>query len=327
MSSDMFLQKLILNDVDVGTHSVLSLTYIERLNLTCPKLIMKIVDRDKIFQDNAKLRDGAIMEVTLGDATGRGEEMFKDRFVVGASWEVEDDAMMVEALQVDIDRIKQPVSVPMFFINKTVKQILSSVFPEHEVVMDSYEFKHTYHVLTGSTISMMLERLKWDAGAEIYLFRGKVYFTKLKGFASKPDSFQFDYMRNSSENPTIESYQRFNPVNAVTRKESRDYMCWDIRRGMIGLKTGKPREYLPFTHESQIKNHNICLAKVMECTLAGDGRFTPSMMIKFELNRKLTESVIDESVPSSQLMIGVRHFQEGMKYICVCEFGEVIDAN
>lgn len=327
MASDVFLQKLIIDGEDVGAHSVLSITYIERLNLTCPKLMLKIVDRQKVFQDNAKLQDGARLELVLGDATGRGEELFKEAFIIGANWEVENDALMVEAMQEDIYRIKQPVAVPMFFVNKTVKQILGAIFPNHDIVMSSYEFKYTYHVLTGATISMMLERLKWDAGAEIYLMRGKVYFTLLKSFSDKADSFQFDYQRNSSSNPTIIEYKRNNPRGAVLRREARDYMCWDRTRGMIKLATGKPREFLPFTHESHIKNHNLSIIPMMECTLAGDGRFTPAMMIKFELNRALTDSIIDESVPSRQLMSGVRHFQEGMKYICACEFSEVVDAN
>lgn len=325
--SDLFVQELHVNGQNVGTHSIIEATYIERLNLTCPKLILKIVDRNKVFQDNAELTDGAKIELVLGDATGRGEELFKETFIVGANWEIENDAFQVEALQADIHRIKQPVSKPLFFTNKTVKQILAAVFPNHEIDAEPYEFKHNYHVLTGSTISMMLERLKWDAGAEIYISRNKVMFRRLKSFASDSDAFQFDYQRNNSENPTIVSYKKHNSRHAVTRAETRDYICWDRTRGLIGNLTDRPREYLAFAHESHLTNHNISLVPVMECTLAGDGRFKPSLMIKFELNRQLTESVLDESVPSRQLMTGVRHFQQGQKYICVCEFSEVIDAN
>lgn len=325
--SDLFLQKLIIDGEDVGAHSVVEMTYIERLNLTCPKLILKIVDRNKIFQDNAKLQDGAKLDLVLGDASGRGEELFKDSFIIGANWGVENDAVMVEAMQADIHRIKQPVCKPLFFVNKTVRQILATVFPNHKIEMDSYEFKHTYHVLTGSTIALMLETLKWDAGAEIYLSRGKVVFKRLKSFEGQADAFQFDYKRNSSENPTIVSYIRQNPRHAILRAETRDYLCWDMTRGLIGKVTGRPRQFLPYTHESHLKNHNVSVIPVMECTLAGDGRFKPSLMIKFELNRSLPDSVLDESVPSRQLMTGVRHFQQGQKYICVCEFGEVIDAN
>lgn len=325
--SDLFVQKLIVNGQDVGTHSIIEATYIERLNLTCPKLILKIVDRNKLFQDNASLTDGAKLELVLGDATGRGEELFKEAFIVGANWGIENDAIQVEALQEDIHRIKQPVSKPLFFTNKTVKQILAAVFPNHEIVADPYEFRHNYHVLTGSTISMMLERLKWDVGAEIYLLRNKIVFRRLKGFAGDPDAFQFDYQRNNSENPTIVSYTKNNAKHAVTRAETRDYICWDRTRGLIGNLTDRPREYLPFVHESHLKNHNISLVPVMECTLAGDGRFKPSLMIKFELNRQLSDSVLDESVPSRQLMTGVRHYQQGQKYLCACEFSEVIDAN
>lgn len=327
MSSDLFLQKLIIDGEDVGTHSVLRVTYIERLNLTCPKLMLKIVDRNKLFQDNAKLHDGAKLELVMGDASGRGEELFKDTFIVGANWEEAGDVVMVEALQADIHRIKQPVSIPHFFVNKTVKQILTTVFPDHEVVMDSYELKHTYHVLTGATVSLMLERLKWDAGAEIYLARGKVYFTLLKSFSGRKEAFQFDYARNSSSNPTIQSYKRDSPKGAIIRQDLRDYMSWDRVTGFSSLAGGRPREFLACAHESHLRNHNISMVPVMECTMSGDGRFTPAMVIKFELNRATPDSVLDESVPSKQVMIGVRHFQEGMKYISVCEFGEVIDAN
>jgi hypothetical protein len=327
MSADLFLQKLKINGEDVGTHSVLSITYIERLNLTCPKLMLKMVDRNKIFQDNASLHDGAKLELVLGDASGRGEELFKETFIVGANWEEGKDTVMIEALQEDIHRIKQPESIPRFFVEKTVRQILASIFPNHEIVMDFYELKHSYHVLTGATVSMMLERLKWDAGAEIYLLRGKVYFTRLKSFSDHKEAFQFDYGRNASDNPTIISYKRNNPQQAIIRQDLRDYFCWDRTKGMSALKGGLPREFLASAHESHLKNHNISVVPVMECTMAGDGRFMPSMMIKLELNRSIPDSVLDESVPAKQLMIGARHFQEGMKYISVCEFGEVIDAN
>lgn len=328
MSSDLFLQKMILDGEDVGTHSVLDVTYIERLDLTCPKLILTMVDRFKSFQDNAGLAGGSKLELVLGDAMGRGQEMFKESFIVGANWEDEEaGSLKVEAMQADIHRIKQPVVTPKFYVNKTVRQILADTFPDHQIVMDSYEFKHTYHINTGSTPSKMLERLKLDAGAVIYLSRGKVYFKLIKGLMSAPQAFQFDYKRNVSENPTIESYVRNNPRLSTTRRIGRDYSCWSRTEGLKQLKGDRPRQFLAHSHESHLVNHNMRVIPVMDCLLAGNGQFTPAQVVKFELNRELPDSVLDESVPSLQVMIGVRHYQQGMRFISVCEFGEVLNAN
>lgn len=326
MAADFFLQKLAINGEDVGTNSVLELTYIERLNLTCPKLILKLTDRYKVFQDNAALADGSVLTLTLGDASGRGEEMFSESFVVGANWE-DDGKLVIEAMQADIYRIKQLAVTPKFYTNKTPLEILRDVFPELEIVADEYNERHTYHVNTGYTVAMMLERLKWDAGAVIYLSRGKLYFKLISRLMDSDTAFQFDYKRNVSSNPTIINYQRYNPKATVLRREARDYRCWSRTDGMISLSNGKPRAFLSTSKKSHLANHNLAVIPVMDCTLAGDGRFMPSQLVKFELNRDIPDSVLDESVPDTQVMIGVRHFQQGMKYLSVCEFGEVVDAN
>ncbi|MGL4834374.1 MAG: hypothetical protein ACRCXH_08185, partial [Shewanella sp.] len=64
--ADLFLQSMKIKDQDVGTHSVSSITYIERLNMTCPKLMLVLIDRDKAFQDEMEIADGVEIELALG---------------------------------------------------------------------------------------------------------------------------------------------------------------------------------------------------------------------------------------------------------------------
>ncbi|HDS1207858.1 TPA: hypothetical protein QDZ84_002885 [Shewanella algae] len=325
ISSELFFQSLAIDGKEQGVSMLAEGTYIERMNLTGPKLMLRCNDPHKFLQDQAGLKNGSLIELGIGDAEGRGDVLFKESFIVGSNWG-EGDQLCVEALQADIHRIKQPVKAPAFFIDKNPQQILSEIFPGYELVIDrGFEGKWTYHCLPGSTLSVMLERLRADYGAAIWLSRGKLYVKQLSWLESQEDAHKFEYMRPHSNNPRIEGYHRYHPNRSVAREVFRDYVCWDLQKGMIKMGNDYPPSFLSHSQKPFLGPRNLAPVNVMDCHLAGDGRFAPGMMIKLELNQLIPDAIFDESVPYRQLILGARHWQQGTKYITVCEMGEILD--
>lgn len=325
--ADVFIQALQINGQTVPTARIIETTYIERMDMTGPKLLLKIADREKYYQDDIGLDDGSQLFLSIGDADGRGEALFSDTFIVGANWS-EGDTLHIEAMQADIYAIKQPVTKPEFFVSKTPAEILKTIFPECQLVVDpNYSARQTYHVLTGATHGIMLEQLARDYGAAMWLARGKIYFKRLSTIMDATEAYKFEYMRNASDNPLIQQYTRYRPQRRKLRELQRDYMCWDPERGMVTIGNGYPRQFLPARLEHQLKPHNYGVMNDIDCIMSGNGQFTPGQVIKLELNRETQETLLDESVPAVQLMLGVRHYQQGKKFISVCELGEVMNAN
>lgn len=327
ISSELFFQSLAINGQEQGTSMLSEGTYIERMDLTGPKLMIRCSDRHKFLQDQAELQNGSLLEMGIGDAEGRGDVFFKESFIVGSNWG-EGDQLHIEALQADIHRIKQPEKKPVFFIDKNPRQILSEIFPGYKLAIDpGFESKWTYHCIPGSTLALMLERMRADYGAAIWLSRGTVYVKKLLELESQKDAHTFEYMRPHSANPRIEGYHRYNPNKSVAREVCRDYLCWDLKKGMIKHGHDLPPAFLSHSQKPFLNACNLAPVGVMDCHLAGDGRFSPGMMIKLELNQLLPDAIFDESVPYRQLILGVRHWQQGTRYISVCEMGEIIDGS
>lgn len=321
-----FFQSLEINGLNAGVSNFIEGTYIERMNLTCPKLILKLEDKDKLYQDNGKLVAGARLTLRLGDIDSRGQALFKESFIVG-SCSSDGPILNVEALQEDIYRIKQPLSIPHFFVNKSIIEIISFIFPNYKIEHDNFVEKVTYHCLTNSTYSMMLEQLSSDFGAAIWLNRGVVHIKKLNAVMAQDEAFKMDFNQNLSKNNTIRKYDSYHKEKSKLRLLSKDFFSWTIQNGVKQLSSNKPRVFLSNRSESQLHNNNLFLINITESLLAGNGDFTCGKTVKLMLTRFSQESVLDESVPGKQIMLGVRHYQKRNAYLCACELGNVVDGN
>ncbi|MGL4901218.1 MAG: hypothetical protein ACRCZA_05710 [Shewanella sp.] len=323
--ADLFLQSMKIKDQDVGTHSVSSITYIERLNMTCPKLMLVLIDRDKAFQDEMEIADGVEIELALGDVDARGQALFKDKFVIGSTWS-EGGKLHIEALQADIFRIKQAEPKPLFFSDKTPQQILSKVFSGLKLEVDRFELKRTYHVNSGSTIAKMLLQMCTDYGAAMWLCRGTLYMKKLTPKMKGKEGYRFEFLRNNSDNPLIQSYDKHYAKTAQVDSTIRARFGWSITKGLLKSDaTNAPLTYCPNVPEPQLKLGNVFVANVLNCTMAGNGDFEPFQSVELEIHRMTQEQLLDESVDKDQLIVGVRHYQQGMKFISVVELGGVED--
>lgn len=321
-----FIQSFKIGDLNAGVEKIIEGTYIERINLTCPKLILQINDSDRLYQDDGGLKIGSKITLSMGDIDARGNALFQDEFIVGSCFE-KDGVLVVEAMQKDIFRIKQPLPEPQFFVDKSPVEILKAIFPHHKIDADQYHLKCTYHCLTNATLSMMLERLKRDLGAAIWLSRGIVYLKSLKLLSDKQAAFKMDYLKNASDNPLIQQYEIYSPEQLQRRKYERDYYTWNIVDGIESISIKQPKQYLSCLSEKLLRNHNLFLVPVLEALLAGDGNFSAGQVVHLSLLRLNEEAIFNEAVPAKEIILGVRHYQKRERYLSMCEFGVVVDAN
>ena len=198
MAKSLFFQEIKIDGELVDQQDIIEGTYIERMNLTCPKILLKFFDKHKQLQDDFGLKNGSVIDVTFGDVDGRGDSLYKDRFIVGSN-RSEGNYLLIEATQQDIHHIKQPAATPLMFVNKTPAQILKRLLPDLKLNIGSFSIPGTYHVMSGSTIAIMLKQMRSDYGGAMWILRGVLYFHPLKLMMSRKHDFIFEYARSNSE--------------------------------------------------------------------------------------------------------------------------------
>lgn len=323
-NSNLFIQGLRLDKYDVGSSDVTQCTFIERLDLNSPKLIIKLSDPYRVYQDEYKISVGSQVKVWLGDPDGQGQELFKLDFTAISAY-AKEDAYFIEALQDDIFYLKKQLSNAVFFVSKTIKQVLKECFPN----IDKFDVEEgindliTYHCNPSSTYSTALKEIELTLGIKIWFCRGTIVIKRLESIEDSKPKLRVEYRGNDLASIRCTGYKVYKNHKHTERNQFRNYSVWNHFGGVIKETTKYQPCLIPYGNKSTLTNRNKAFVSLMELAAQGDGRLIAGKKIELGLNKMVSGQAIDESVPKNQVITGVRHFQHKLTYSCVIEAGEL----
>lgn len=315
----LFFQGLATKDVELPIRHLANGSYIEHTNLDGPQLLLTMADADAALRDNGRLVEGAVLTVKMGDPGGRGDAYFASKFVVCRA-DPHGDHIRVEAIEAGVYLAKQPVVKPLFFNGMTAKEILGKVFPGYKVEVVGPDVKHTYHVTAGATPSSVLRLLERDMGACIWVARGAVYcvpYLDMMRRQLKGAPITFEYGRPGVAHP-ITGYTPLGVGTLVNRAVRRNYYVWDTVKGMVrgAADRDAPPAILTGVNAGALEVASRRLDPCLLADVMGNGQYAAGLAVAVRLHRYDKESVIDESVPPSQVIMTVSHTQTSNSYHC-----------
>ncbi|MFM5095014.1 hypothetical protein ACEUCJ_15100 [Aeromonas rivipollensis] len=315
----LFFQAVAVNGQDMPIRHLAGGTYIEHTNLDGPQLLLTISDADAALRDNGGLVEGAELTVKMGDPDGRGDVYFSSKFIV-CSADAHGDHLMVEAIEAGVYRAKQPATKPQFYPGLTAKQIIEKVLPGYKLDMPANETKFTYHITAGATPSSVLRLLERDMGACLWVARGVVHcipYQAMMQRSPKDAAILFEYRQQKSDHP-IMAYTPLGVNTPADRAVRRNYFVWDTVKGMIQGKADRdaPPSILTGVDATALEAASRRLDPCLLANVMGNGRYAAGLTVGIRLHRFDRESVVDESVPTSQVIMTVSHTQTSNNYQC-----------
>lgn len=320
---DYFLvQKVEVGGQEVLMEHVHSCAYIENASMEGVKLILEVQDAIGQYRDDYGIKEGAEIEVTLADPLGRGDDIWIETFTV-LKPESKEGMLTVNGFSKDIHALKQPATSPMFFNGKQPKEILAALCPNLKVDAPSFEKSGTYHLNAGGTPARLIRSMARDYGSVCFVARGTIYLKPLKTMSLSPE------MTIENGNPNAEySFSRFTMIGEKSLYErilNKSYVSWDTVEGMqsaVNGSSGAPT-LISVEQAKALNNQHVGIVPLLDVELNGNSKLIPAMPIAVLFHKQMPVNELDESLPEVQVINSVTHYQQGNRYLCRVELGEI----
>lgn len=311
----IFLQSISHEGQEIPQALIITATFIEGIKLNAPKLIIHFADQDNDIADTFKITNGSELVVVMGDVSVESGDSFEDTFTVLSPPKKVGDTVLVEALQKEVYELKMHLNTPVFFVDKSPSQIFKVLVPNKKVNVLGNVGRGTFHIFNSVTPSMMLEQMAKELGAVVYYSRGEFFVVAYSYIRRKNVDIDYEYSNPKADNIIYGITTPFSE-NLIQRHKLRDYQMWHENDGIIKSGNTAPRQSIGNVGQDRLTSLNNMLLPVMISHCAGTTDIKPVTKIGFTLHRFNEELLVNESLPDEQVVIEIKHHQQGYKYIC-----------
>lgn len=318
----LFIQEIVKDGESLPLTLLLEATYIEGIKLNAPKLIMTFADHDNDIAHSYEVTSGSELVVTMGDVGADDGDSFTDSFIVISPPKKVGDTVLVEALQKDVYLLKIHLNNPLFFIDQSPAQILKKLVPNKEIKVLGIAGRGTFHIHHLVTPSFMLEQMAKELGAIVFYNRGVFYVMSYTYMQRQSVDLKYEYNNPRAKNILFGITTPFSN-NLVKRHIVKDYQMWDENEGIVKSKAAATRQSITNVGKDRLKTLNSLMLPVMNSHCKGTTTITPAAKIGFTLHRFNDEFLVNESLPDEQLLIEIKHHQQGYRYICQLTTGVI----
>lgn len=316
---DIFIQKIVVirkgePDGEYDLSFLKELIYIEPMDLSGPKLILRFHDPASYLRDKLGIKAKETIEVTLADRWGQDGMDVKSRFIIMTA---PVDGQMVEynCFEVNTERLKRPAVDSILFTRKPVDMIIKRLLPGMRYDIDPFPVNGDYHILPGTRPSKMLRQLAHEKAAAIWISRGKVYCKSFKALKVKPPKLTY-YHQDKTQIDTILQFQKLNSKAIIADAVERNFMGFDMVNGITKtLKASKkPLEFV--AQVAGLDNLNVIPEPAIDFITTGNGAIRPGINMKLVWKSDDPNNPIDESLPPVILIGTVAHYYAPQRYYC-----------
>ena len=291
--------------------------YVETLDLSGPRLMLELNDVNGVLRMDYGLQEGDDLMAAIADPHQR-DGMSADAVFVVKKVVHNGPVLHVMCLQKEIDELKKPSPIPVFFVQKPVTEIISRFISMPARVTDA-PVVEDYHLLPGERPSRLLRQVAYEQGAVVYARRGELHFDRLRNLFSRAAGVTYHYEDRGQENQVI-SYVNPN-VDAIVRdKAVRKYAGWSPTEGYVeGGAAGDsaPVEWRSSSHVATLSNLGSAGIPAIDFVCLGNGEITSGMVMDFVWNLDRTDAPMDESLPQKVVVSSVAHYySRWQKYLC-----------
>lgn len=317
----VLVQSLALDNEEIDQSRLIEATYIECIDLSGPKLILKLNDMDSTLRDDFGLKEGSLIHAQIGSPNGSESILELDFSVV--SYSNDENILSVNCLLKAIFDLKFQPDSAVFYVNKKVDAIINDLLPL-KLTSDSIPQQQTYHLTPNITKAQLLRQICRENDLLMFVSRGELHVKKRENIMKPSPKFTYEYMAEGAEY-SIRNYSILRLAEHYRKKMQRRHIGWSMTDGPIDSgKTGAPvLSSLP--SKEQLVALSAYSLPIIEFSAIGNDALTVGMTLKLILHRHFVDKVIDESIPETLFATRVCHHQLGMAHTSVVELGVPIE--
>ena len=327
-----FLQKLVHERTgeEIDNGFLESVTYIESMDLTGPKLIAVFRDRDDWIAHHIQFQELDELTVSMADSWNESGASIAESFVVLSAKNLRNGLFEVNALAKPLYKLKQISDKTKIFSNKGVSDILSTFANGLSIDLKSkFAVVENYHLIAGERTSTLLKQIAQEQGAEMWLSRGKIHVQKFKEAYAGASSHKFVYNTRTTEFPVID-YDIPSGQLKLQEEKVRVFTGWNPEKGRVKTNTANPLlsgvKSLPTVINGNPNAFTLNTAVTavkpsVRFTTVGSLGIEPGQVVEISWQEPDQENPINEGLPSKVVCSKVAHKYMGNKYYTRIEGG------
>lgn len=297
-------------ELDMGMFQ--KLTYVETLDLSGPRLLLKASDEDRILRDDFGVVEGETITAQLDDSEQDGGLVTSETFVIKAVDSDANESLTIQCLAKPVDDLKKPSEDAQFLTLKSIDAVLSEA-TGLALDVGSFPLVDAWHLLPGDRISKRLRQLAREMGAAIWYSRGKLHMHPVSDLWSKGPTKTFHHDdRRKDRMAQIDDYALTYRKDMVKDRVKRGYSGWSMTDGVIG--GGSMNEVTQHDRGDILGNLNTTLAPAIDLLVKGQGEHEPGDKLELKFHRSREGRPFDESIPPEVLIQSIASQQEKEQY-------------
>lgn len=306
------VQKIMVRGVELDMGLFQVLTYVEVIDLSGPRFIIKASDADRVLRDDFSVVEGEMLTAQLDDSDQGGGLVVNEAFIIRAVDSDANDNLTIQCVAAAVDASKAPAKSPLFLNNKTVAQVLGAATGLATDVGD-FPLVDAWHLLPGERPTKKLRQLAREMGAAVWYSRGQVHMHPLAELWRKGPAKTFHHDdRRKPRMDQVDDYTLTYRKDMVNDRVKRGYGGWDMKVGPIG--GGSMHEATQHHRGDVLRNLNRSLVPAIDILVKGQGEHAPGTKLELKFHRSREGRPFDESIPPQVLVHTIASQQEKEQY-------------
>lgn len=311
----LLVQKILVGGAELDIALLQSCTYVETLDLSGPRLMLTIQDRDNIVRDDFGVVEGASLTVSFSDQHLRGGLDVSEEFVIRSVVVAQNISLTVSAFPKPIHKLKTPSEEALFLNDTDVPGVIGKVLPGIPLESDQLPAVDMWHLLSGERPSKKLRGLAYESAAAFYYLRKKFYTKSYAKLWAQPSFAEFHYDDARKTNQIV-SYTGLYRKDLANERMNRSFVGWDMVKGVLGQGGGGPVEISRHSQEHKLAAMNTYMLPAIDFGTHGWGSLKPGVCIDLKFHRSQEGKPFDESLPEKVLLTAVAHHYATNRYSC-----------
>lgn len=298
------------SELDMGLFQ--RLTYVETLDLSGPRLLLKASDEDRILRDDFGVVEGATLVAQMDDTEQDGGLVVDEVFTIKAVDSDANERLTIQCLAAPVDALKDPAESAQFLTLKSVAAVLAEVTGLATDV-GSFPLVDAWHLLPGERPSKRLRQLAREMGAAIWYSRGEIHMHPVDDLWSRDTTKTLHHDdRRKDRMAQIDDYALTYRKDMVEDRVKRGYSGWTMTEGVIG--GGSMNEVTQHGRGDILRNLNKTLVPAIDLLVKGQGEHEPGDKLELKFHRSRDGRPFDESIPPEILVQSIASQQEKEQY-------------
>lgn len=287
--------------------------YIENMDLSGPKLVIKVKDYGSFLSRDLKLKEYDEFTVAMND----GNASIRGDWTLLKYMGIEGGMGKLFLMSKDLYKMKEIAKTTTVFHRRGLADILSLIAQGLKPILGLFGITNDYHVYAGERPTETLRQIEQEQGAHIWTCRGKFNMKRAAEIFAQSPVMEFEYKGKGSCEHPVTDYKKASNQIETQDSSARSFRGWDETKGRIktspsvpfmkGLGRRAPTQ-TSASNSYTLNNAPISIEKAVDFYTPGDLRIEAGKTVKVRWNTGDPANPINTGLPAKMIATCVCHW-------------------